>query len=81
MALGSLSANVPGLCPSFAEGLAWGVQHWNLLGFRWGLVLVLRWRPLGGLSPINVHGVRSFGDPKSWESSLLHLGFRSNSLQ
>ena len=34
---------------SLFEGLIWGSWHWNFLAFGWTLVLVLRWRPLGGL--------------------------------
>ena len=33
---------------SLFDGLMWGSWHWNLLAFGWILVLVLRWRPLGG---------------------------------
>ena len=56
--LGSLSFNVQGC---FVEGLAWTICHWSLLAFMWSLVLVLRWRTLGGLLPINV--------PWDWEVS------------
>ena len=38
-----------------------------LLAFGWGLVLVLRWRPLAELLPINVPwGWKFSGGPKSW---------------
>ena len=42
------------LCTYVAEGLECGIWHWILLAFWWGLPLVLRWRPLRGLSPINL---------------------------
>ena len=38
-----------------------GTHHWNLLAFQWGLVLVLRWRPLGELLSTN--------DPWGWDFS------------
>lgn len=31
-----------------------GSPHWCLLAFGCGFIYMLRWRPLGGLSPINV---------------------------
>ena len=66
MALGSLSIDVHS-CSYFAEVLVWVVQHWSLLAFGRGLVLVLRWRPLGDLSSINVSWSQKFsGCPKSW---------------
>ena len=38
-----------------------------LLAFEWGLDLVLSWRPLGGLSPINIPwGWQVSGGSQSW---------------
>ena len=66
MALGSLSIDVHS-CSCFAEGFVWGVQCWSFVAFGGGLVLVLRWRPLGDLSSINVSWGQEFsGCPKSW---------------
>ena len=66
MALGSLSANEQGCVP---VGRSFGVRrpHCSLLAFAWGLVSVLRWRPLGEFWLINVSwGQKSSGSPKSW---------------
>lgn len=54
----------------FAEGIVWGIQHWRFLALGWGLILMLRWGPLGALSSLNViWGLEFSGDPKSWSEA------------
>ena len=62
-----------GLCSCLASCLAWGVHHWSLLAIGWSLVLVLRWRCMGELSPIDITWSREVsGGPMSW-TRLSHL--------
>ena len=43
-----------GLCSCLASCLACVVQHWSLPAAGWSWVLLLRWRTLGKLSPIDM---------------------------
>ena len=62
-----------GLCSCLASCLACGVQHWSLLAVGCSWILVLRWRSLGHLSPINITwGWEVSGGPTSW-TRLSHL--------
>ena len=49
------------MCSCLVEGLSWSICPWSLLTLGYGLILVLRWRPLGELSSINI--------PWGWEFS------------
>ena len=60
-------------CSCFVSCLACGIQHWILLAFRWSWVLVLRWRSLRKLLPIDITwGQEVSGGPMSW-TRLFHL--------
>ena len=61
------------LCTCFAEELAWGIWHWSLLTSGWGLVLVLKWRPLGELLLINVPWDQEFSTGSKIWTWVFHL--------
>ena len=67
MALGSISANRQDYFPDLLKDWHGVSGYWSLLAFEWGLDLVLSWRPLGGLLPINIPwGWQFSGRSKSW---------------
>ena len=57
--------------------LMWDIQHWSLLAFGWGLVLVLTWRPLGELSPINIPWDQEFSGFQSPEFGCVTSGVQA----
>ena len=70
MALDRLSTNGKDGVPILQMVWHEGVQHWSLLTFGWGLVLVLRWRPLEEFLSINVPWCWGlYSGPMSWTRS------------
>ena len=72
MALSSLSANVQGCAPVLLKDCH-GTSCTEAFWLKWGLVLVLSWRPLGGLLSIcDLWDEEFCSGPKSW-SAVSHI--------